>query len=708
MTRSLFQRSFSALLVMAAMACLARAEAPLTPAPVVPKGDVVDDYFGTRVPDPYRALEDESLPETQAFIAANNARTRSFIDSPQREQIKTRITELYDVPRQSAPQPKGKNLFFSTNSGLQNQSIFRVSDRSTDEGRVLIDPNRLSPDGTISIDDFSPSDDGALLAYGLSQSGSDHSEMHVMDVASGRDLPDVLPPARQSAAVWLSDNGGFYYGKCPKTPEHGREEKAYNYQIFFHKLGTPATDDRLIYERPDDRELSFGIDIPEDGQYEFMTLEHGTRRENRFYFRPAAHGADQPWTKLIDNEDFVYRPIEGDGPLVYVLTTDGAPRSRLIAIDLRSPQRENWKELIPQSEDSISAIRLIGEKLVVTYMHDAHEVLKIFDKNGKFQREVKLPTIGTVGQLGGQRKSASFFYSFTSFSYPTTIYEYDLASDKSTVVYAPKVKFDPADYETTQRFATSKDGTKIPVFITYKKGVAIDGSARCLLYGYGGFHISTTPSFSPARMAWLERGGIYASASIRGGGEYGDAWHKAALFEKRQNAYDDFAASAEMLVREKYTSTPKLAIQGGSNGGLLVAACMLQRPDLYGAVICQVPVADMLRYPKLGIGRFWTVEFGDASASPEQFKTLRAYSPLHNVKAGQTYPPILITTGEGDNRVVPGHSYKFAATLQANTADPNPVLLRIESKAGHGGGKPTTKIIDESADIYAFLMKVLK
>jgi prolyl oligopeptidase len=678
------------------------------PAPHAVAGQTSDDYFGTKVADPYRSLEDESLPQTQAFIEANNARTRVFLDGEEREKLKARITELLDYPRQSAPDRWGNFAFCSTNSGLQNQSVYRVTQKiPSGEWRALIDPNALSPDGSISIGDTTPSYDGTLLAYGLNRGGSDHSEVHVMDVGGGKDLSDRIGPARLYGIEWKHDNSGFYYGRFPKTTEHGKDEQAYGYQMFFHQLGTPAEKDRLVYERPDDRELTFDIGITEDGKYETMELSYPTKSENRLYWR---RSGEETWNKLFDKDDFAYHPIETDGgSVLYVLTTSGSPRRKVVAIDLQHPEPHNWKTLItPEGNDVLDEVHLIGGKFVAVLVRDAHSVVRIYNLDGTLDRDVELPTIGSVDSISGRPEHSNFYYTFTSFSYPSTVFRYDLKTHETTTDFAPKVKFTPGDYETKQLFATSKDGTRVPVFVTCKKGTKLDGTNPTILGGYGGFNISITPSFSSSRIAWLERGGVFAQACMRGGGEYGDAWHQAGMLDKKQNVFDDFCAAAEMLIKEGYTSSKKLAIEGGSNGGLLVAACMLQRPELFGAVVCHVPVADMLRYQKLGIGRFWTVEFGDATHSAEEFKYLYAYSPLHKVKAGQVYPPILIMTGAGDNRVVPGHSYKFAATLQAAaSADGNPVLLWTEPKAGHGHGKPTSTIINQAADGYAFLARVL-
>ncbi|MGC4031303.1 MAG: prolyl oligopeptidase family serine peptidase [Tepidisphaeraceae bacterium] len=681
----------------------------LPDAPRVEIGTDSDVYFGTTVADPYRALEDESRPQTQAFIAAQNERTHGYLNGAHRDAIKTRLTELFDYPRLSAPSKRGKYAIFSTNSGLQNQGVLRVGENVpaelNDKARVLIDPNALSADGTVSLGSASFTKDGSLMAYGLAKSGSDHIEIRIKTVATGVDLPDVLPSSRQGGVAWKIDNSGFYYSKFPKTTEHGKAEQALGQQVFYHQLGTDAAADKLVYERPDDKELGLHLGITDDGKYEVMFLNHGTKTENRVYWRHA--NSNSEWTKLIDEETADFDLVDNDGSVFYFKTTDAAERYRLIAIDVDKPARENWREVLPMTADVLSDVQLVDEKWVVTLRRDAYDLLKIYNKAGTFLRDVALPTIGSVGVSAANREDGEIYYTFTSFSYPSTVFRYDLKAGQSTSVFAPSVKFEPNDYETRQVFAKSKDGTQVPVFITFKKGLKLDSANPCLLYGYGGFNISMSPSFSSARVAWLERGGVYATACLRGGGEYGVAWHQAGMFEKKQNVFDDLAAAAETLIAEKFTSSPKLAIQGGSNGGLLVGACMLQRPELYGAVVCQVGVLDMLRYQKLGIGRFWTVEFGNAESSAEQFKYLYAYSPLHNVKPGVAYPPLLVTTGAGDNRVVPGHSYKFAAAMQAISTGPNPVLLRIEDKAGHGGGKPTGKIIDEQADVYEFLFRTI-
>lgn len=691
-------------LVFLATPVVADTPVSVPPPPQARTVEQIDDFFGTKVADPYRWMEQVDSPEVKAFIDAHNARFRSFVDGPVREQFEGRITELYNYPRQSAPTRRGKLAFYTTNAGLQNQSVNWVTDRIGDQGRVLIDANKLSEDGTVSLNGADYTLDGTLMTYQLSKSGSDHSEIRVKNVVTGEDLPDVLPPARQGVSDWLPDKSGFYYGKFPVAGGAMQSETAYGYQLFLHKLGDAPENDTLVYERPDDKELSFGIALTEDGKWEMMNLSRGTSRNNRWYVRE--YGKIE-WNKVVDEEVAQYSIVENDGSTFYVLTTDGAPRKRLIAIDVNSPAKENWKELISQSDDTLDGVTLVGDRFVAVYTRDARNLLKLFKKDGSFDREIDLPTIGAVAGISGRREHSDFYYTFTSYNYPSTSFRYDISTGKSEVFFAPSVKFNPDEYETRQTFATSKDGTRVPLFVVHKKGLKLDGTNPTILNGYGGFTAGMTPGFSATRIAWLEKGGVFAQAALRGGDEYGEAWHRAGMLENKQNVFDDMHACAEQLVKENYTSPKKLAIQGGSNGGLLVAACVTQRPELYGAVLCQVPVIDMLRYHKLGIGRFWTVEYGNAEASSDQFRYLYAYSPLHNVKDGAVYPPILITTGEGDNRVVPAHSFKWAATLAAKASPANLMFMRVETKAGHGGGKPTSKVIDEVADVYVFLGKVL-
>jgi len=682
----------------------ALAEAPQLPRlPQAKTVEQVDNFFGTNVADPYRWMEKVEAPEVRAFIDAHNARVRVYVDGPAREKFKARMTELYNFARQSAPTRRGKLAFYNTNTGLQNQGVNWVTDTIGDSGRVLIDPNKLSEDGTVSLSGVAYTVDGSLMAYQLAQRGSDHSEIRVKNVVTGADLPDILPPARQGVTGWLPDKSGFYYGKFPTSGGNMQTEVAYGYQLFLHKLGTPATQDKLVYERPDDKELSFGISLTEDGKYEIMSLRRGTSPNNRWYVREYGQG---DWKKIVDEEVASYRPVENDGSTFYVVTTDDAQRKRLVAIDVNNPARENWQELIPQSDDTLESVKLVGDRFVAVYAQDAKSILKLFKKDGSFDKQIELPTVGAVGGISGRKEDADFFYTFTSFNYPSTSFRHELSSGKSTVHFAPTVAFNPDDYESRQIFATSKDGAKVPVFVTHKKGLKLDGNNPTILNGYGGFTAGQRPGFSPTRIAWLESGGVFALACLRGGDEYGEAWHSAGMLDKKQNVFDDLHACAEELAKQGYTSSKKLAVQGGSNGGLLVAAAVTQRPELYGAVVCQVPVIDMLRYHRLGIGRFWIPEYGNADASSDQFAFLHAYSPLHNIKSGAAYPPILITTGEGDNRVVPAHSVKFAATLAAKASSQNLLLMRVETKAGHGGGKPTSKILDEGADVYAFLMKV--
>ncbi len=540
-----------------------------------------------------------------------------------------------------------------------------------------------------------------LLAYGTSSSGSDWQENRIRRIEDGSDYPEVIRWCRFAGIAWRHDNTGFFYNRWP-TPGTVPEEDQSNYsRVYWHALGTQQEADVLVYERPDDKELSFSPSITDDGAYLVLHVWHGTDAENRLYYREV--GNDGPFVRLLDEADAMYHMIGNRGPIFYFHTDLDAPRGRVIAIDLRSPEREHWQELIPQQDDVIAFVSMINQQFVVTYMHDAHHQMMIYNLDGSFAHEIPLPTLGSVVEISGEPEDTEMFVSFTSYLFPPTTYHYDFPSSALTLFRRPEINFDPDDYETTQVFYPSKDGTLIPLFLTYKKGLQLDGNNPTLLYGYGGFNVSQTPGFAVSRLLWLEHGGIFALANLRGGNEYGEEWHRAGMLEKKQNVFDDFIAAAEWLIANKYTSTPKLAIYGGSNGGLLVAACMVQRPDLYGAVVCAVPVIDMLRYHKFTIGRYWTGEYGNAEADADQFKFMYAYSPLHNVKDGVAYPATLILSADTDDRVVPSHAKKFAARLQEANGGANPILLRIETKAGHGLGKPTTKVIEEQTDMYAFL-----
>lgn len=671
------------------------------------KVDQIDDYHGTKVADPYRWLEDLDSADTHAWVEAQNQVTFAYLNEiSARAQIKQRLTKLWDFERYSLPYKQGSRYFYSKNNGLQNQNVLYTTTALDAAPQVLLDPNTLSTDGTAALAGIEVSDDGKLLAYGIAQAGSDWQEWRVRDVETAKDLPDVIKWVKFSGASWTNDGKGFFYSRYDE-PKAGTQMTGANYfhKLYYHQLGTPQADDVLVYERPDQKEWNINGVVTDDGRYLIISMTQGTDRRNRIFYKDlqAKDSAVQP---LLDKGDASYGFIDNDGTTFWLRTDLDAPRGKVIAIDITRPERANWKAVIPQSKETLEGANIVGNRLVASYLKDAHTQIKVYDLNGKLAREVKLPGIGTAGGFGGKRTDKETFYSFTSYTTPATIYRYDVATGRSTIFRAPKVDFNPADYESKQVFYTSKDGTRVPMIITYKKGLKLDGQNPTLLYGYGGFNISLTPAFSVGNLVWMEMGGVYAVPNLRGGSEYGEDWHEGGMKLKKQNVFDDFIAAAEWLIANKYTSTSKLAIFGGSNGGLLVGAAMTQRPDLFGAALPAVGVMDMLRFQKFTIGWAWVSDYG-SSDSPEEFKSLYAYSPLHNIKQGAAYPPTLITTADHDDRVVPSHSFKFAATLQAAQAGPNPILIRIETKAGHGAGKPTSKQIEEIADRWGFLVRAL-
>ncbi len=672
--------------------------------PEAMKQDVVDNYHGTMVADPYRWLEDPDSKETQAWVAQENELTRSYIDSyPKREAIEARLTKLWNYPKYTLPTKQGDRYFFSKNDGLQNQSALYVQKSLTGEAKLVLDPNTLSADGTVALTGTTYTKDGTLMAYGISASGSDWQEIHVRDVDAGKDYDEVLKWCKFASVAWKKDKSGFWYNRFPGEGEPGHEEQGTRSRVCWHTLGTPQAQDVIVYKDDQNIELGFAPIISDDGDYLILYVYHGTDPKNGVYYRRA--DSDGEFIHLLEYNQAEFSPVDNVGSIFYVKTDLDAPRGRVIAVDVANPARENWKEIIPQKQEVIDAVSMVSDHFVIAYMQDAHDRLQIFGRDGTMAREIDLPTIGTVNAISGKREDAEMFFSFTSFTYPTTSFRYDFASQKAEVFRKAEIDFDGTQYETKQVFYHSKDGTRVPMFITSKKGTKLDGKNPTLLYGYGGFNISMTPSFSISRLMWLENGGIYAVANLRGGNEYGEEWHQGGVLANKQNVFDDFIAAAEYLIKEKYTQTRLLAINGGSNGGLLTAACMVQRPELFGAVVCQVPVIDMLRYHMFTIGKYWVSDYGNAEENAEDFKFMYKYSPLHNVKPGIKCPPILITSADTDDRVVPAHAKKFAATLQANDAGDNPILLRVELKAGHGGGKPTSKQIEEAADIYSFLFK---
>jgi prolyl oligopeptidase len=669
--------------------------------------DQVDDYHGTKVADPYRGLEDTDSAETRAWVEEENKVTFHYLEQiPYRQAIHDRLKKLWNYERFGVPEQQGGRYFYQHNTGLQNQNILLVADSLTAEPRLLLDPNTLSADGTVALVGHAMTDDGKLLAYGTSASGSDWMEWRVRDVDTGKDLSDLVKWVKFSGASWTKDGKGFFYSRYDE-PKEGTMLRDVNYfhKLYYHKVGTPQSEDKLIYDRPDNKELGFGGSVTDDGRYLIITVWQGTSPKNRLYYKDLSK-PDSEVVKLLDDFDAEYQFLDTDGSVFWIKTDLDAPRGRVIAIDTSHPERAAWKTIVPQSADKLEHANVVNDTFVLSYLKDAQSEVRIYSLDGKLIRNVDLPGIGTAEGFGGKRKDQETFYAFTSFVTPTTIYRYDLAAGKSGVFRQPKVDFDSSQYETKQIFYTSKDGTRVPMFITAKKGLKLDGQNPVLLYAYGGFNISMTPAFSVGNAVWLEMGGVYAQPNLRGGGEYGEEWHQAGTLLRKQNVFDDFIAAAGWLIANKYTSPARLAIRGGSNGGLLVGACLTQRPDLFGATLPAVGVMDMLRFHKFTIGWAWTSDYG-SSDDPAMFKALYAYSPLHNLKPGTKYPATMVTTADHDDRVVPGHSFKFAATLQADQRGPAPVLIRIETKAGHGAGKPISKMIEETGDSWAFVARNL-
>jgi len=684
------------------------AQSPLT-YPPTRKAEVVDDFFGTKVADPYRWLEDDNSAETKAWVEAQNKVTFGYLEQiPQRAKIQARITKLWDFEKFSAPFKRGKRYFYSYNTGLQNQAVLFVTEDPKAKGRILLDPNTLSKDGTVALSGISLTEDGRLMAYSVSVAGSDWQTWKVRDVATGKDLSDDIQWSKASGASWLKDGSGFYYSRYEAPKEGGALTGVNNnHMLCFHKLGTPQSEDALVYQRPDQPEWYLGGSVTDDGRWLVIYGSKGTNPETSIFLKDLSKPGS-PVEPFLDKMDATYGIVDNEGDRFFVTTNQGAPRNRLVAITKGQTNPSQWTELIPQAKgkDVLESVSLVGGRFVATWMRDAHSAIEFFDLKGKKTGNLALPALGTAGGFGGRREDAETFYTFGSFTYPGTIYRLDLKSGKSSVFRTPKVAFQSADYEVKQVFYPSKDGTQIPMFLVHKKGLKLDGQNPTLLYGYGGFNVSLTPSFSVSRMVWLEMGGVFAMPNLRGGGEYGLEWYDAGRKEKKQNVFDDFIAAAEWLIAHKVTSTPRLAINGGSNGGLLVGACLTQRPDLFGAAVPEVGVMDMLRFHKFTLGWGWKSDYG-SSETKEGFDTLMKYSPLHTIKAGVKYPPTLVTTGDHDDRVVPAHSHKFTATLQAAQGGPAPILTRIETSAGHGAGKPTAKAIAERADVFAFLVKNL-
>ncbi|MFS2137001.1 prolyl oligopeptidase family serine peptidase [Duganella sp. Dugasp56] len=677
--------------------------------PITRTVDQQDNYHGTTIADPYRWLEDANSDETHAWVEAQNKLTQGYLSQiPGRDAIKSRLTKLWNFERFSVPFKEGGRYFYSRNDGLQNQSVLYTMKTLADVPRMLLDPNTLAADGTVALAGLAVSPNGRYLAYSTAASGSDWNEIRVRDIDSGKDTDDIIKWVKFSSTAWLHDGSGFFYSRYDEPKEATKlADVNYFQKLYFHKVGTPQSADTLVYDRPDHKDWGFGAEVSEDGKYLVITASQGTENKNRVYYKELSR-KDAKVVPLLEDFDAAYNFIGNDGSVFWFRTERNAPRGRIVSIDTRKPGVLNWKQIVPESGNTMVSASIVNNQLLVDYLSDAHSLVKVFDLKGKPLHDIELPGLGSAGGFNGKRADTETFYSYTSFTTPSTIYRYDLKANKSSVYRQPKVDFDPALFETRQEFFTSRDGTKVPMFIVSKKGLKLDGSNPTYLYGYGGFNISLTPSFSVANLAWLEMGGVYVMANLRGGGEYGESWHAAGTKLQKQNVFDDFIGAAEWLIEHKVTSPAKLSIGGGSNGGLLVGAAMTQRPELFAAAIPQVGVMDMLRFHKFTIGWAWTSDYG-SSDNADEFKALVKYSPLHNLKKGTCYPATMITTADHDDRVVPAHSFKFAATAQADQAPGGaPILIRIDSKAGHGAGKPTTKQIEEVADRWGFLSRALK
>src|SRR6266850_39649 len=672
--------------------------------PETRKSDQVDDYFGTKVPDPYRWLEDENSAETKAWVEAQNKVTFAYLDTiAYREKLKARLTQLVNYPRISAPFHRGDTYFFTRNDGLQNQGVYYVQKGLDVAPELFLDPNNFSADGTSVLSAFSLSKDGKYLAYGISQGGSDWVELHVMEVATRNGLSDDLKWLKASGVDWQGD--GFYYSRYP-APEKGKELTTKNeYQaVYFHKVGTPQSADELVYEDKDHPQRFQNVGTTEDERFAILSIsERGKgKKGNSLFYRDLSKGEKTFSPIVAEIGDISYGVIDNVGDKFLIRTDKNAPNGRVILFDPKNPDEKNWKDVLPERVEPLQGVGTAGGKLFASWRKDVSTRAYVFSLDGKLEDEIELPGLGTAGGFGGLKDDKYVFYSFTSFNFPPTIYKYDIATKKSTVFRTVDIPgFVPTEYETKQVFYNSKDGTRVPMFLVYKKGLKLDGSNPTLLYGYGGFNITMAPAFSSLRLALLEQGFVYASANLRGGGEYGETWHDAGTKLKKQNVFDDFIAAAEWLIANKYTSREKLAINGGSNGGLLVGAVMNQRPELFHVAVPQVGVMDMLRFQKFTIGWNWAADYG-SSDDPEQFKAIYKYSPLHNIKPGVKYPATFITTADHDDRVVPAHSFKYAATLQVAASPANPVLIRIETKSGHNASS-TSKNIELAADVYSFL-----
>ncbi len=682
--------------------------------PEAHKDNIVEDFHGTPVADPYRWLEDPASEASRAWTAEQNQRTRAFLDRSEREGILKRLQKLYGYTRWSAPMKRGNRYFSWKQEALQNQPVLHVQNRFSEEPRILLNPNTLSKKGIVSIMNAQPSRNSEWLAYSKARSGSDWQEIRIRNVETLKDSDETLEHCKFAGIAWHPDHSGFFYNRYPDPSTVAPEETSFYNRVYWHALGTDQSEDILIYERPDQKDFDFYPQISHDGKYLILTVHLGTNRKNRIYYaplhekpphrRPENTDIAAEFVRLLDTADSHSRFLGNDEHTFFFFSDKDASRGSVIAIDTLSGER---RTLIAEQEDTLETVLIAGKHFVCAYLHHAHHKLRLFHLDGTFDKEVELPTLGAITSLQGKPQDDEIFLSFASFLFPTSPYMYQEKTNTLTSLHPVKLDFDVDAYETTQHFCTSKDGTKVPFFRVRRKDTEPTAETPTLMYGYGGFRNAMPPSFNALLLPWLEQGNTYCLVNLRGGYEYGTAWYEAGTLERKQNVFDDFQAAGDYLVKQGWTSPEKLAIRGGSNGGLLVGACMLQRPDLFGVAVCQVPVLDMLRYHRFTIGRYWVSDYGNAETDPEHFKFMYAYSPLHNVKANVKYPDVLITTADHDDRVVPAHAKKFAATLQAHSAGDNLILLRVDTDAGHGAGKPTSKVLEEFADIYTFLGRTL-
>jgi prolyl oligopeptidase len=674
--------------------------------------DQIDDYHGTKISDPFRWLEDVDSQDTKSWVTQQNQVTFNYLEKiPARSRFKERLTKLWNFERFGLPRQYGAAYFYTYNNGLQNQNVLYTAKTLDPTGlaqqKLVLDPNVLSNDGTVALSGYVPSDDGTLLAYGVAQSGSDWNIWRVRQVQTGNDLPDTIRWVKFSSVAWTSDNAGFFYSRYDEPTENEFTGINYYQKLYFHRIGTDQTQDILVYDRPDQKEWGFGGSVSDDGKFLIISVWRGTEKKNLLFYAPIVDGKIPTRSDVVELvSDFTadWQFLGNDSTRFYLETDESAPKHRIVAIDLQMPSKESWQTIVPQSNESIEGSSLLGDKLLIHYLKDATSIVKEFSTEGKPGTVLNLPELGTVAGFEGKRTTKETYFSFTNYITPPSVLRLDLQTLQTSLWKAPRLEFDPENYVTERVFYTSKDGTKIPMILSRKRGVQKDGQLPTILYGYGGFNISITPTFSPANLAWMEQGGMYAVANLRGGGEYGRGWHELGMLDRKQTVFDDFISAAEYLIRENYTNSSKLAISGRSNGGLLVGATMVQRPELFAVALPAVGVMDMLRFHKFTIGWAWVSEFG-SSENPEQFANLRKYSPLHGLKPGTRYPATLITTGDHDDRVVPGHSYKFAARLQSCQSGTRPTLIRIETSAGHGAGTPVSKLIDTAADTLAFVWK---